>query len=603
MRQTGNLRILTLAMAAVLGAATVAACNSSKPAGGSGGVPDAGLPDGGDGLPDGGTGPDGGVTTTVIPTAPAGLPALTAASPGFTGHVADGLGLTVPNAPVPAVTGSTILDKDAAIRLGKALFWDAQTGSDGKMACASCHFHAGADNRTRNTVHPGTNTSFEMVGITGAGQTYAYVSFDASVVNDRVGSSGVASQHFSSIPTDLDNAVDFCADATPLTGSGATDDQEAVMFSAGERLVTGRNTPPVLNAVFNDDNFWDGRAKNGFNGFSPIGANDGDHPTTLTTNSSLASQSVGPPLSNVEMSCAGRAWNGPNSLGAKLVVRTPLKNQLVDPNDSVLGALSNSPSSGLKCGFTDRLCTYADLIAAAFGTGGLSGQAAVDAYIANFSTIWGQAVQAYEATLVSDQTPYDKFIRGNATALTTAQQEGLAEFRNACAVCHVEPELTDASVRFVAANGPTNADGADQGFHNIGVSPTAEDLGRGSSPGPHGSQAANAGAFKTPSLRNVKLTAPYMHNGRFATLANVVEFYDDANAPMNIIENPQLSKDIPAKVGGGAKADVVDFLMTGLTDCRVEHDVAPFDHPALDLPNGPSLPARGQAGDGTVCPP
>ena len=124
------------------------------------------------------------------------------------------------------------------------------------------------------------------------------------------------------------------------------------------------------------------------------------------------SQAVGPPLSNVEMSCAGRAWNGPNSLGAKMVVRTPLRNQLVDPNDSVLGLLSNSPNPGLKCGFTDRLCTYADLIAAAFGTGGLSGQAAVDAYIANFSTIWGLAVQAYEATLVSDDTPYDEFLRG-----------------------------------------------------------------------------------------------------------------------------------------------------------------------------------------------
>jgi cytochrome c peroxidase len=99
------------------------------------------------------------------------------------------------------------------------------------------------------------------------------------------------------------------------------------------------------------------------------------------------------------------------------------------------------------------------------------------------------------------------------------------------------------------------------------------------------------------------MTAPYMHNGRFATLTDVVNFYDDGGAPVNIVKtNAHLSPTMPAKVSGGAKASVVDFLTNGLTDCRVQHDVAPFDHPALDLPNGPSLPARGKAGDGTTCP-
>lgn len=375
------------------------------------------------------------------------------------------------------------------------------------------------------------------------------------------------------------------------------------MFAAGERLVTGRNTPPVLAAVFNNDNFWDGRAKNGFNGFSPIGANDPDHPTAVMTNSSLASQSVGPPLSNVEMSCAGRRWNGPNSLGAKMVARTPLAKQVVDPTDGVLGPLSNAPGKGLTCGFADRPCTYADLIAAAFGTGGLTGQAAVDSYVAGFSRIWGEAVQAYEATLIPDQTPYDRFIRGDASALTASQQNGLAQFRAKCAVCHTEPELTDASVR-LAAN--ANPDGADPGYHNIGAAPEADDLGRAASPGPHGAQAQNNGAFKTPSLRNVKLTAPYMHNGRFATLEDVVSFYDDQASPVNMIANPNRSSLVPAGISGGSqgRSDVVDFLRNGLTDCRVEHEQAPFDHPSLDLPNAAAgLPAVGKGGkDATLCP-
>src|SRR5690348_17266364 len=98
MRLTGSLRFLDLALAAALGAAAIAGCNSSGSARSAGG-PDAGSPTGGNN-PDGGSVPDGGVTATVIPTAPTGLAALAAASPGFTGHVTDGLGATVPEAPI-----------------------------------------------------------------------------------------------------------------------------------------------------------------------------------------------------------------------------------------------------------------------------------------------------------------------------------------------------------------------------------------------------------------------------------------------------------------------------------------------------------------------
>src|SRR4051794_34023519 len=62
--------------------------------------------------------------------------------------------------PEPKNLARFVKDKPTAIRLGKALFWDMQVGSDGLTACASCHFHAGTDDRTRNTLNPGANGSF-----------------------------------------------------------------------------------------------------------------------------------------------------------------------------------------------------------------------------------------------------------------------------------------------------------------------------------------------------------------------------------------------------------------------------------------------------------
>src|SRR5512140_1724414 len=64
--------------------------------------------------------------------------------------------------PEPANLGDFVRDRAAAIALGKALFWDMQAGSDGIQACASCHFHAGADNRSVNTVNPGGDGTFQF---------------------------------------------------------------------------------------------------------------------------------------------------------------------------------------------------------------------------------------------------------------------------------------------------------------------------------------------------------------------------------------------------------------------------------------------------------
>jgi cytochrome c peroxidase len=485
---------------------------------------------------------------------------------------------------VPRPSGGDVVDNAAAIRLGKALFWDTQVGGDGQIACATCHSHAGTDNRTRNVLNPGPDGIFASGGVTGAGQLFSAVGI---VNDDRVGSQGIVGSVFTSVNPD------------PLVSADQCTPNWSAPYST-ERRVTGRNTPSAIGAVFNRDNFWDGRANHAFNGSNPFGATGNGGGSLSIGNASLASQAVGPPNNDTEMSCAGRAFNGPGSLGAKLLARQPLRQQYVDPSDSVLGALSATPANGL-------LATYQGLIDAAF-----------PAWLASdaqnqFARIWGQAVAAYESTLIPDQTPLDRYLAGNATALTDNQKKGLDRFtgKGNCTKCHAGGELSDASVSFAASNGLINEDGGDQGFHNIGVRPTAEDLGRGGCPSGVCDSVASGhfpnsvsgsvkdrGAFKTPALRNVKLTAPYFHDGAKATLEQVVDFYSRGGD----FANPEKAKRIQKlSFDASEQAAIVDFLRNGLTDCRVENERAPFDHPALALPNGDSLPAVGAAGRG-ACP-
>ena len=440
---------------------------------------------------------------------------------------------------VPKPVGGDIKNQTAAIVLGKALFWDAQVGSDGVVACASCHSNAGADPNPTSI--------------------------------------GVVPAHFVGISPDPTNPVDIC---TVLSNT---------------RQHTGRQAPSVIGAVFFRDNFWDGRANHVFNGFDPFGqtGNQTGAVGSPITNASLASQSVGPPPNPVEMSCDGRPFNGPNSIATKLLARRPLGQQLVAPDDGVLGALSLSPNPGLNT-------TYRDLIAAAFGQ-----TIARDAEN-QFSRIWGQAIQAYASTLIPDQTPFDRFLAGDGTALTAQQQQGLGLFtgKGECSKCHAGPELSDASFTFFNKQGPINEDGGDQGFHNNGVTATAADLGRAGT-GPNGvsfsvsGSSFDRGAFKTSALRNVGLTAPYFHNGGKATLADVVAFYSGGGD----VANPEKASRIKViNFSPDESTALVDFLANGLTDCRVKAHRAPFDHPQLKLTTGNTVGPFGRSGDGTACP-
>ena len=283
--------------------------------------------------------------------------------------------------PEPSNLKDFIRDKQAAILLGKALFWDMQVGSDGRTACASCHFHAGADNRSKNQLSPGLlrftsagaanpDTTFQL-----GGPNYTLKQRDfpfhkladvnnrqsrvLSSVNDVVSSQGVTLTDFAGInPHTLVERGTFVFD--PIFN----------VRGVNTRRVEPRNTPTVINAVFNLRNFWDGRAQESFNGINPFGlrdqtafvwkANSKNQFTQVPIDldhSSLASQAVGPPLSNFEMSATGRLFP---ELGRKLLYRRPLSTQQVHREDSVLGAVSQAPNHGL------RVPTYAALIQQAF---------------------------------------------------------------------------------------------------------------------------------------------------------------------------------------------------------------------------------------------
>jgi len=483
--------------------------------------------------------------------------------------------------PIPQPVGGHILDNAAAIRLGKAFFWDIQAGSDGQVACAVCHASFGSDARRINTLNPGLDGVFASGGVTGPGQRYSPV----LITNDDiVGVQGVARATFVAIDPDPHVAKEHCdAVVDPIYGT--------------ERRIEFRQAPMIYGAAFLRQLFWAGEASDEFNGVTIWGftGNSTASPITHVLNNALASQAVGPPSNSIEMRCVGRPLNGDtNSLAAKMLARPPLQFQRVSPTDSVLGALANPRGPGLVC--NGAPCTYLGMIEQAFGPRLASLAPTV------FTVLWGEAIAAYERTLIPDQTPFDRFFNGHLTALTPSQIAGLVTFvgRGNCATCHAGAMLSDATVSFFQDHGAVNRDGGDQGFHNIGLANSDFDFGRGDF-GPGGvsftvSQSPfDDFAFKTPTLRNVKLTAPYFHTGSNPTLEDVVDFYDRGGD----FANPQRSADVHAlHLTRFEKAALVDFMKNALTDCRVEKHKAPFDHPELPVPNGTSLPAVGAQGVG-----
>jgi cytochrome c peroxidase len=288
------------------------------------------------------------------------------------------------------------------------------------------------------------------------------------------------------------------------TVSCATCHDPAHGFGDGKKVSEGvggkkgaRNAPTILNAVFNEFQFWDGRA------------------------GSLEAQSTGPMTNPVEMAHGS--------------------------NDEVVAAVRKVPE-------------YQKAFSAVFGR-----EATIDDIAA--------AIATFERTAVSGNSPFDRFIGGDGNALSASAKAGW-ELWNGKARCNTCHPFGDATPNF-----------SDNKFHNIGVAAKGRDFGalarQAASAGDPQTlaflpdftelgrfvttrQPKDIGAFKTSGLRDVALSAPYLHDGSEATLLDVVKFYDRGGEP-----NPYLDGGIvPLKLTEQEMKDLVAFMeaLTGEGD-------------------------------------
>jgi cytochrome c peroxidase len=150
-----------------------------------------------------------------------------------------------------------------------------------------------------------------------------------------------------------------------------------------------------------------------------------------------------------------------------------------------------------------------------------------------------KAMAQFMGMLISDKSKYDLYTRGEAT-FTASELNGLSLFQQKCNTCHTAPLFTNLQ------------------YMNNGLDTVFADAGRGKIT----MMAADSGTFKVPSLRNVALSPPYMHDGRFNTLEQVLEHYVHG-----VKNSATLSTELttPIVLSSGEKADIITFLKT-LTD-------------------------------------
>jgi cytochrome c peroxidase len=276
-------------------------------------------------------------------------------------------------------------------------------------------------------------------------------------------------------------------------------------LSVGVKGLTGtRSAPTVLNAMFGATQFWDGRVQ------------------------TLEEQAKQPLVNPVEMGMSS------HEAVVRRVAAVPL---------------------------------YRQKFAQIFGSDGI-----------NIETIV-KAIAAFERTQLSGNSPFDRFIAGDETAITAAQQRGWKLFRNraGCIKCHSfdasSPFFTDfefhntgiaiegknfAQLALRVQHLPDDDDERAQALNLISHLPGFSELGRFLVT----MRPQDIGAFKTPTLRDIELTTPYMHNGSEKTLLDVVRFYNRGGN-----SNPNLDERITAiKLTEEELSDLVEFLRALTSD-------------------------------------
>ncbi|MFN0277995.1 MAG: cytochrome c peroxidase [Pyrinomonadaceae bacterium] len=400
--------------------------------------------------------------------------------------------------PPPAPAGNPITAAKAY--LGKTLFWDEQMSSTRTVACGTCHRPASGGSDPRTEVGDERSRNPGPDGVFGT-------------LDDIFGSPGVPM-----------NNVDGTYVFNPTFGM--------------REQVTRRKAPSYIDAAYSVDGlFWDGRALGAFR--DPL-----TNTILLPDTASLESQSVGPPVSAIEMGHINRNWT---QVAARIQVSKPL-------------AVAINIPSGLAAWIDNR--TYPQLFEEAFGTPDVT-----PARIA-------MAIATHERTLFSDRTPLDRQNYG-IEPLTAQEEQGRELFVSLkCNFCHTGPLMTDHL------------------FHNIGVRPQSDDPGRLLVT----FLEIDRSAFKNPNLRNVELRGPFMHNGGLSTIEDVVDFYDrggDFPAP-----NINIGVIRPLNLTSTERASMIAFLKRPLTDARVRNETAPFDRPKLYTESNrmPVISGRGRPG-------
>lgn len=290
-----------------------------------------------------------------------------------------------------------------------------------------------------------------------------------------------------------------------------------------EPQVTPRLAPSNFGALWAERLFWDGRAGPGL-----VDPRTGKR--VIERHGALEAQALDSLASPTEMTHDQAAWP---ELTRKLARVVPLALAAALPAD-VTRALAAHRG-------------YPELFAAAFG----------DPAITPVRIAF--AIAAYERTLVADETPWDRYEAGDASAMTPGEIAGWRDFESLrCVSCHVPPLFTDNR------------------FFNTGLRLTKFDRGRQDATG----AVADAGDMKVPSLRNVGLRPRFMHTGEFPTLGAAIAFYRTGPALEDRDDLPDggtYTFNMSVLMQGQIRA----FLEDGLTDPRARDERFPFDRPRL----------------------
>ena len=156
-----------------------------------------------------------------------------------------------------------------------------------------------------------------------------------------------------------------------------------------------------------------------------------------------------------------------------------------------------------------------------------------------------KAIAAYERTVLSGNAPYDQFKAGDKKAMSESAQRGMKLFfgKAHCSACHTGPNFSD------------------NGFHNIGIGIGKDGKAKDKGRVVVSRLPEDTGSFKTPTLREIARTAPYMHDGSLKTLEAVVDHYNKGG-----VKNDQLDEEIyELKLTATEKKDLIAFLKEGLS--------------------------------------